>query len=212
MESHWSVLYLLAELCILQILGMSPPSKVMIVYFSLSCYMYKSNIKNTRCNFERSQHLLPSMCFLGRMEKKMATLASDLLRHFRLLPWNRWTELNETWQECPPPILCFSGMISKTIWPPRSLIGWDIFDFSSETTEQNLTKLDRKQDSLCFLGQSENKMAARSLISWDIFSSPEPKARVSYCQSAPSVIRPSVNFSHFRLLLQNCWMDFDETW
>ena len=24
--------------------------------------------------------------------------------------------------------------------------------------------------------------------------------------------RPSVNFSHFRLLLQNRWMDFDETW
>ena len=45
------------------------------------------------------------------------------------------------------------------------------------------------------------------------FSSPEPKARVSYCHSAPSVVRPSgVNFSHFRLLLQNCLMDFDETW
>ena len=35
-----------------------------------------------------------------------------------------------------------------------------------------------------------------------IFSSPEPKARVSYCHSAPSVVRPcGVNFSHFRLLL-----------
>ena len=54
-----------------------------------------------------------------------------------------------------------------------------------------------------------------------VFSSPEPKARVSYCHSAPSVVRPSVvrpsvrpsvNFSHFRLLLQNRWMDFDETW
>ena len=39
-----------------------------------------------------------------------------------------------------------------------------------------------------------------------IFSSPEPKAGVSYGHSAPSVVRPSsssVNFSHFRLLLQN---------
>ena len=43
-----------------------------------------------------------------------------------------------------------------------------------------------------------------------VFSSPEPKARVSYCHSAQSVVRPSVvvrrpsvNFSHFRLLLQN---------
>ena len=47
----------------------------------------------------------------------MAALASDWLRHFRLLPWNRWTEFNETWQEarsqCPLPSLCFSGRTEK---------------------------------------------------------------------------------------------------
>ena len=49
------------------------------------------------------------------------------------------------------------------------------------------------------------------------FSSPEPKAQVSYCHSAPSVVRPSVvrpsvcKLSHFQLL-QNRLMDFDETW
>ena len=49
-------------------------------------------------------------------------------------------------------------------------------------------------------------------------SSPEPKARVSYCHSAPSVVppsvvvRPSANFSHFQLLLLNRLMDFGETW
>ena len=40
----------------------------------------------------------------------------------------------------------FFGLIGKTRWPPQPLIGWDIFDFSSETTEQNSTKRDRKQD------------------------------------------------------------------
>ena len=40
-----------------------------------------------------------------------------------------------------------------------------------------------------------------------IFSSPELKTQVSYCHSTPSV-----NFSHFQLLLQNRLMDFDETW
>ena len=35
-----------------------------------------------------------------------------------------------------------------------------------------------------------------------IFSAPEPKAHVHYCDHALSVVRPSVvNFSHFRLLL-----------
>ena len=55
-----------------------------------------------------------------------------------------------------------------------------------------------------------------SFLSSCFFSSPEPKAQVSYCHSTPSVVRrrrrPSVNFSHFRLLLQNRLMDFDETW
>ena len=128
----------------------------------------------------------------------MAALASDWLRHFWLLHWNRWTEFNETWQAArsqrPLPSLCFSGRsekqdgrpglwlaetfltsplkplngiqgnltgskistsstkfvffgpIGKTRWPPWPLIGWDIFDFSSETAEWNSTKLDRKQD------------------------------------------------------------------
>ena len=43
----------------------------------------------------------------------MAALASDWLRHFRLLLWNCWTEFKETWQEArsqrPLPSLCFSG-------------------------------------------------------------------------------------------------------
>ena len=51
----------------------------------------------------------------------------------------------------------------------------------------------------------------------NIFSAPQPKAQVHYCDHASSVclsVRPSsvVNFSHFRLLLWNCWMEFNETW
>ena len=220
----------------------------------------------------------------------MAALASDWLRHFRLLLWNRWTEFNETWQEarsqCPLPSLCFSGRsekqdgrpglwlaetfstsplklligiqrnltgskistsstkfvffgpdgktrwpswpwlaetfstsplkplnriqrnltgskistsstkhvffgpIWKTRWPPWPLIGWDIFDFSSETTEQKSKKLDRKQDlnvlyQVCvFQADKKNKMAALA-SDW---------------------------LRHFRLLLWNRWTEFNETW
>ena len=35
---------------------------------------------------------------------------------------------------------------------------------------------------------------------YGVFSSPEPKARVSYCHSAPSVVRPSVRPSSVRKL------------
>ena len=54
---------------------------------------------------------------------------------------------------------------------------------------------------------------ARILNSCLFISSPEPKARVSYCHPFSSVVRrPSVNFLHFHLLLENAWLDFNQTW
>ena len=165
---------------------------------------------STKLDRKQDLNVLYQVCiFWADQKNKMAALASDWLRHFRLLLWNRWTELNKTWQEArsqrPLPSLCFSGRsekqdgrpglwlaeifstsplkplngikknltgskistsstklvffgpIGKTRWPPWPLIGWDIFDFSSETAERNWTKLDRKQDlnvlyQVCVLG------------------------------------------------------------
>ena len=84
----------------------------------------------------------------------------------------------------------FFGPIGKTRWPPWPLIGWDIFYFSSETTEKNSTKLDRKQDlnvlyQVCvFRADQKNKMAALA-SDW---------------------------LRHFRLLLWNRWTEFNEAW
>ena len=116
------------------------------------------------------------------------------LSHFRLLLWNHWTEFNETLQKARSqrslPSLCFSSRSEKTRWPPWPLIGWDIFDFFSETAEQNSTKLDRKQDlnalyQVCvFRADRKSKMAALA-SDW---------------------------LRHFRLLLWNRWTEFNETW
>ena len=123
----------------------------------------------------------------------MAALASDWLRHFRLLLWNCWTELNETWQEARsqhPSKFVFFRPIRKTRWPPWPLIGWDIFDFFSETVERNSTKLDRKQDlnvlyQVCvFWADRKNKAASLA----------------------------SDSLSHFQLLLWNRWTEFNKTW
>ena len=180
--------------------------------------------------------------FRADRKNKMATLASDWLRHFRLLLWNRWSEFNETWQEARPqrplPSLFYSGRsekqdgrpglwlaetfstfslklligiernltgsktstsstkfvffgpIGKTRWPPWPLIGWDIFDFFSETAEWNSRKLDRKQDLnvlyqvYVFRADRKNKMAALA-SDW---------------------------LRHFRLLLWNRWSELNETW
>ena len=169
--------------------------------------------------------------FLADQKNKMAALASDWLRHFRLLLRNHWTEFNKTWQEAriqhPLPSLCFSGRsekqdgrpglwlaetfptsplkplkgiqrnltgikiststfvffgpIGKTRWPPWPLIGWDIFDFSSETSERNSTKLDRKQDLnvLCqvwvFFGRSEKQDGRTGLRLAETFSTSPQK-------------------------------------
>ena len=70
----------------------------------------------------------------------------------------------------------------------------------------------------------------RKAMNWeaDIFSSPEQNAQVSYCRPFSSVVRrpssvvrrpssvvrrpSSVNFLHFHLLLENAWLDFNQTW
>ena len=98
----------------------------------------------------------------------------------------------------------FFGPIPKTRWPPQPLISWDIFYLSSETAERNSRKLDKKQD-------------LHVLYQVCVFRAQEPKAPVTYCDHALSGVRPSVvrrplNYLHFRLLLQNRLMDFDETW
>ena len=102
--------------------------------------------------------------------KRCPSSVVETFPHFWLLLWNRWTEFNETWQEAwsqrPLPSFCFFGPNGKTRWPPWPLIGWDIFDFSSETAERSATKLDRKQDlnvlyQVCvFRAVRKNKMAA----------------------------------------------------
>ena len=83
----------------------------------------------------------------------------------------------------------FFRAIGKTRLPPWPLIGWDIFDFFSEMAEWNSTKLDSKQDlnvlyHVCvFRADRKNRMAALA-SDW---------------------------LRHFRLLLWDCWTEFNET-
>ena len=72
----------------------------------------------TKLDRKQDLNVLYQVCVFRADQKiKMTALASDWLRHFRLRLWNRWTELNETWQESrsqrPLPSLCFSGRPEK---------------------------------------------------------------------------------------------------
>ena len=81
--------------------------------------------------------------FFGQIEKKnkMASLASDWLRHFSTSPLKlrNGIQRNLIGSKISTSSIkfVFFGPIGKRKWPPLPLIGWDIFDFSSETAERN---------------------------------------------------------------------------
>ena len=61
---------------------------------------------STKLDRKEDLNVLYQVCAIWADQKnKMAALASDWLRHFRLLLWNRWTEFNETWQDARSQLL-----------------------------------------------------------------------------------------------------------
>ena len=161
---------------------------------------FSTSLWNRRMEFNktwqeaRSQRPLPSLCFLGRSEKQDGRPGLWLAETFSTSPLKLLNEIqqNLTGSKISTSSIkfVFFGPIGKTRWPPRPLIGWDIFDFFSETAERNSMKLDRKQDLnvlyqvFVFRADRKNKMAALS-SDW---------------------------LRHFRLLLWNRWTEFNETW
>ena len=117
----------------------------------------------------RSQRPLPSLCFSGRSEKQDGRPGLWLAETFltSLKPLNGIQQnLTGSKISTSSTKFVFFGPIGKTRWPPWLLIGWVIFDFSSETAERSSTKLDRKQDldilfQVCvFRADQKNKMVA----------------------------------------------------
>ena len=197
---------------------------------------------STKLDRKQTLNVLYQVCvFRADRKHKMAALTSDWLRNFQLW-WNRWMEFKETWQEArsqrPLPSMCFSGR-SKKRWPPWPLIGWDIFDVFSETAERNSTKLDRKQDlnvlyQVCFFFGPirKRRWPPWPVIGWDIFdffseTAERNSTKLDRKQDLNVFYQVCVFLAdrknkmaalasdwlrHFRLLLWNCWTEFNETW
>ena len=143
---------------------------------------------------DRKQDLkvLYQVCvFLAEKWIKMATLADPSIYILIYNPFQIFSHVHCTQVSDSGPLgLLFFGPVRKTRWPPWPLIGWDIFDPTSETAEWNSTKLGRKQDLkvlyiVCvFRADRKNKMTALA-SDW---------------------------LRHFRLLLWNRWTACNETW
>ena len=124
----------------------------------------------------------------------MAALASDWLRHFGLLVWNRWTEFNKTWQEArsqrPLPSLCFSGRWEKQDGRPGLWLAETISTSPLKPLngiQRNLTgsKISTPSTKFVFFGADRKIKMAAPASDW---------------------------LRHFRLLLWNGWTEFNETW
>ena len=96
----------------------------------------------------------------------MAALASDWLRHIRLLLWNGWTEFNESWQEArsqrPLPSLCFLSRLENKMATLASdwlrhfqLLLWNRWTEFNETWQEARSQC--PLPSLCFSGPSEKQ-------------------------------------------------------
>ena len=120
------------------------------------CDFFSKTAERNSTKLVRKQDLnvLYNVCvFRADRTNKMAALASDLLRHFRinssLKPLNGiQRNLTGSKISMSSTQFVFLGPIGKTRWPPWPLIGWVIFDFSSETAKQNSMKLDKMQDHI----------------------------------------------------------------
>ena len=84
----------------------------------------------------------PSSSVRPSVRRKLFTFSTSSLKSLNGIQQN----LTGSKISTPSTKFVFFGPIGKTRWRPWPLIGWAFFDFSSETAEQNSTKLDRKQD------------------------------------------------------------------
>ena len=129
--------------------------------------------------------------FSGGRKTKIAVLASNWQRHFRLVLYNHCTEFNETCQESstqrpPKRKLCFSG---RSEYQDGCIVHCLAETFSSSSLQQ----LNRIQRNL-----TKNKISM-------------PSARVVFLGKKIKMIA-SNGLRYFRRLLCNCWPEFNETW
>ena len=198
---------------------------------------------STKLDRKQDLNALYQVCvFRADRKNKMAALASDWLRHFRLLLLNCWTEFNKTWQEArsqrPLPSLYFSGRSEKQNGRPGL---WLAETFSTSPLKplnrihRNLIGSNISTPSTKFVffrADWKNKMAALAsdwlrhfwLLLWNhwtVFK--ETWQEVRSQRPLPSFVfwadrknkmaaLASDWLIHFRLLFWNRWTEFNETW
>ena len=215
---------------------------------SLTFHIFDFSFETTEQNLTKlyrkvDLNLLYQVCvFRADRKNKMAALASDWLRHFRLLLWNRWMEFKETWQEArsqrPLPSLCFSGRLEKQYGRPGLWLAdtsWTSPLKPLNGIQRNLigSKISMSSTKFVFFRPiGKTRWPPWPLIGWDIFGfSSETAERYSTKLDRKEDLNALYQvcvfradwknkmaalasdwLRHFQLLLWNCWTEFNETW
>ena len=170
---------------------------------------------STTLDRKQDLNILYQVCvFQADREKKMAVLASDWLRHFRLLLWNRWTEFNKTWQEArserPLPSLCFSGRSEKQdgrpgLWLAETFLTSPLKPLNG--IQRNLTgsKISTSSTKFVFSGRSEKQDGRPGLGLAETFStSPlKPLNGIQRNLTGSKISTSSTKFVFFRPITKN---------
>ena len=147
-------------------------------YFSLKPLNgIQRNLSGSRCDF------------LADRKTRMTALAYDLADTFSTSSLQQLNRIQRNLRGSKIGMsatkFVFFEPIGKPTRPPWPLIGWEIFDFFSETSERNLTKLDRNQylnvlDPVCVFRADRNTDMATGLWLAETFltSSLKPPTRI----------------------------------
>ena len=147
---------------------------------SLTFHIFDFSSETAEQNSTKLDVLYQVLCFSGRSEKQDCRPGLWLAETFLTSPLKPLNGIQRNLSgnkiSTSSSKFVFFGLIGKTRWPPWPLIGWDIFDFSSETAERNSTKLkqearsQRPLPSLCISGQSEKQNGRPGLWLAETFS------------------------------------------
>ena len=150
-------------------------------------YSKTAEWNSTKLDRKEDLNVLYQVCvFRADQKNKMAALASDLLRHFRLLLWNRWTEFNETWQEArsqrPLPSICFRADLKNKMAALASdwlrhfrLLPWNRWTEFNETWQEAKSRKYRGIFEGHSLVKKTDKFGKRLVSTSRTYASPKGK-------------------------------------
>ena len=143
------------------------PPRALIGWDTFDFFSKTAEGNLTKLDRKQDLNVLYQVCvFRADWKTKMAAPASDWLRHFWLLLWNRWAEFEETWQkarsQCALPSLYFWGRSEKQdgrpgLWLAETFLTSPLKPQKGIWWNLTVSKISMCSTKFVFSGWSENQ-------------------------------------------------------